>query len=329
MAARTAAAAIERPLRGIVPPASVRFSADASVPASAGSGSTCAGLYLACVSGLQRRDIQEAKRASMSILAEDVRVAKGGGNQRHQPASRTEARIPRRRATLAPIIAGIVLASAVTGSAGAAVPGQQESEEWTGGRRLRAVPRCRARGLARLAPRSCDAAGFRYERARQVRRQPGTARRHHFDILRRDGAYWVETDGPDNKLRQYPVAYVFGVHPLQQYLLELPGGRLQALDIAWDSLTAAAGGQRWFHLGAAAGSPSGQPMNPGAAAVGRPDTRATRTGPVRTTMERPLRRMPFHEPVEGLRSEIGHVRHHPGTRSMSPAKPAMALADAT
>ena len=41
---------------------------------------------------------------------------------------------------------------------------------------------------------------------------------------------------------------MFGYHPLQQYLLSLPGGRLQALSIAWDSRSAGQGGQRWFHL---------------------------------------------------------------------------------
>ena len=73
-------------------------------------------------------------------------------------------------------------------------------------------------------------------------------------FFRRDGGYWVETDGPDNKLREYRVAYVFGVYPLQQYLIALPGGRLQALDIAWDSRPAADGGQRWFRLGGLGGS---------------------------------------------------------------------------
>ena len=44
----------------------------------------------------------------------------------------------------------------------------------------------------------------------------------------------VRTDGPDGKLHDYEVRYTFGVDPLQQYLIELPGGRLQALSIAWD-----------------------------------------------------------------------------------------------
>jgi predicted CXXCH cytochrome family protein len=65
---------------------------------------------------------------------------------------------------------------------------------------------------------------------------------------RRGDAYMVRTDGPDGALHDYRVAYTFGVEPLQQYLLELPGGRLQALSIAWDTRPRSAGGQRWFHL---------------------------------------------------------------------------------
>jgi predicted CXXCH cytochrome family protein len=67
-------------------------------------------------------------------------------------------------------------------------------------------------------------------------------------LVQRDGKYLARTDGPDGNLHDYPIAYTFGVAPLQQYLVPLPGGRLQALEIAWDSRPAAAGGQRWFHL---------------------------------------------------------------------------------
>jgi tetratricopeptide (TPR) repeat protein len=67
-------------------------------------------------------------------------------------------------------------------------------------------------------------------------------------FFRRDGHPWVRTDGPDGALGDFQVQYAFGVYPLQQYLLALPGGRLQALSIAWDARPAEAGGQRWFHL---------------------------------------------------------------------------------
>lgn len=67
-------------------------------------------------------------------------------------------------------------------------------------------------------------------------------------FFQRDGEYFVKTDGEDGKLHEFPIAYTFGVFPLQQYLIEMPGGRMQALSIAWDSRSKAEGGQRWFHL---------------------------------------------------------------------------------
>jgi predicted CXXCH cytochrome family protein len=67
-------------------------------------------------------------------------------------------------------------------------------------------------------------------------------------FFRRDGDYFVRTDGPDGQLQEYKITYTFGLHPLQQYLIAFPGGRYQALGIAWDGRPAAAGGQRWFHL---------------------------------------------------------------------------------
>jgi len=67
-------------------------------------------------------------------------------------------------------------------------------------------------------------------------------------FTRRDGRFIVHTDGPDGRLADFEVKYTFGVEPLQQYLVELPGGRLQALNVAWDARPAEAGGQRWFRL---------------------------------------------------------------------------------
>ena len=67
-------------------------------------------------------------------------------------------------------------------------------------------------------------------------------------FLRRDGKFYVNTDGPDGKLHDYEIKYTFGVRPLQQYLIEFPGGRMQPLGIAWDSRPKEKGGQRWFHL---------------------------------------------------------------------------------
>lgn len=67
-------------------------------------------------------------------------------------------------------------------------------------------------------------------------------------FFRRDGKFYVHTDGPDGKLADFELRYTFGVTPLQQYLIALPGGRLQAFGIAWDSRPKLQGGGRWFHL---------------------------------------------------------------------------------
>lgn len=67
-------------------------------------------------------------------------------------------------------------------------------------------------------------------------------------FFRRDGRHFIRTDGPDGRLADFEVKYTFGVEPLQQYLVGLPGGRLQAVSVAWDTRPAEQGGQRWFHL---------------------------------------------------------------------------------
>lgn len=67
-------------------------------------------------------------------------------------------------------------------------------------------------------------------------------------FFRKDQKFLVETDGPDGKLAAFDVKYTFGIDPLQQYLIEFPDGRIQALSIAWDTRPKEQGGQRWFHL---------------------------------------------------------------------------------
>jgi tetratricopeptide (TPR) repeat protein len=67
-------------------------------------------------------------------------------------------------------------------------------------------------------------------------------------FFRRNSEYWVSTDGPNGSIEEFRVTHTFGVDPLQQYLIEFPGGRRQALSIAWDTRPVVDGGQRWFHL---------------------------------------------------------------------------------
>jgi predicted CXXCH cytochrome family protein len=70
----------------------------------------------------------------------------------------------------------------------------------------------------------------------------------HSRFFRKDGKFFVETDGADGSLATFEVKYTFGLDPLQQYLVEFPDGRLQALSLAWDSRPKEKGGRRWFHL---------------------------------------------------------------------------------
>jgi len=78
------------------------------------------------------------------------------------------------------------------------------------------------------------------------------ARFTHFGITstfsKKDGKFFVNTDGPDGALHDYEIAYTFGVFPLQQYLIAFPGGRYQALNVVWDARAKSDGGQKWFHL---------------------------------------------------------------------------------
>ncbi len=60
-------------------------------------------------------------------------------------------------------------------------------------------------------------------------------------FFRQDGGFWIETDGLNDTRLTYEVKYTVGVTPLQQYLIETDGGRLQTLDIAWDTEAG-----RWF-----------------------------------------------------------------------------------
>ncbi|MDB0050189.1 multiheme c-type cytochrome [Pseudomonadales bacterium] len=75
-------------------------------------------------------------------------------------------------------------------------------------------------------------------------------------FLNQNGVYSVVTDGAENKLTEYAVRYTFGISPLQQYLVDVGSGRLQALPLVWDARGAdvqslnpnSSPNQRWYHL---------------------------------------------------------------------------------
>jgi len=67
-------------------------------------------------------------------------------------------------------------------------------------------------------------------------------------FFRKQGGYFVRTGDAEGKPADFEIRYTFGVYPLQQYLVPVADGRMQALPIAWDARPAAQGGQRWFNL---------------------------------------------------------------------------------
>ncbi len=62
-------------------------------------------------------------------------------------------------------------------------------------------------------------------------------------FLKEGETYFIETDNNDGSRSKHEIKFTVGVEPLQQYLIELEGGKLQALDIAWDTKN-----KKWFHL---------------------------------------------------------------------------------
>ncbi len=67
-------------------------------------------------------------------------------------------------------------------------------------------------------------------------------------MFTRDGKFFVVTENADNQAQEFEVTHTFGVSPLQQYLVDAPGGRKQALQVVWDARPESQGGQRWYPL---------------------------------------------------------------------------------
>ena len=66
----------------------------------------------------------------------------------------------------------------------------------------------------------------------------GTTFRMYQDGTGENARFMMETD-----LGIFEILFTLGVRPLQQYLVAIEGGRLQALPVAWDTVA-----NRWFHL---------------------------------------------------------------------------------
>jgi len=62
-------------------------------------------------------------------------------------------------------------------------------------------------------------------------------------MFRRGDRFFIITDNREGQLEEFPIKYTFGVRPLQQYLVEMPDGRIQCLAVAWDTER-----REWFHV---------------------------------------------------------------------------------
>ncbi|WP_288955394.1 tetratricopeptide repeat protein [uncultured Polaribacter sp.] len=62
-------------------------------------------------------------------------------------------------------------------------------------------------------------------------------------FYKKGGDFYVNTEGPDGKNHNYKIIYVFGITPLQQYIVKFPDGHYQCLRTAWDVVK-----NKWFDL---------------------------------------------------------------------------------
>lgn len=103
---------------------------------------------------------------------------------------------------------------------------QTQATSWAGSHHAKA-----------MAPATADTVSGNFDNT-QFRHQGVTTR-----FFKRGDKFFVRTDGPDGRQADFEIKYSFGVEPLQQYLIETDGGRLQPLQIAWNTQT-----HKWFHL---------------------------------------------------------------------------------
>lgn len=61
-------------------------------------------------------------------------------------------------------------------------------------------------------------------------------------FFRKDGKFFINTQGEDGANHDYEVKYIFGFTPLQQYLVEFSGGRMQVPRVSWDTKQ-----KKWYH----------------------------------------------------------------------------------
>ena len=118
----------------------------------------------------------------------------------------------------------------------------------------------------------------------------------HFGVTsrfyRRDGKFLVLTEGASGAVEEFEIKYTFGVDPLQQYLVEFPGGRLQS-PAPLLGLSASVRGRPALV----------SPLRPGTHCSPRPPL----LDPGLPELEHHLRRVPFDRPAQELRQLDRHL----------------------
>ena len=61
-------------------------------------------------------------------------------------------------------------------------------------------------------------------------------------FFRKESDFFVKTTELDGSENEYKVTYVFGLTPLQQYIIDFKDGKKQVLRVTWDTID-----QKWFH----------------------------------------------------------------------------------
>ena len=61
-------------------------------------------------------------------------------------------------------------------------------------------------------------------------------------FFKKGSKFFINTEGDDGKNHDFEVKYIFGFTPLQQYLIQFPGGRMQVPRLSWD-----VNKKKWFN----------------------------------------------------------------------------------
>ena len=70
-------------------------------------------------------------------------------------------------------------------------------------------------------------------------------------FYKKGSKFFINTEGDDGKNHDFEVKYIFGFTPLQQYLVQFPGGRMQVPRLSWD-----VNKKKWFNQYAGQNIPS-------------------------------------------------------------------------